>query len=188
MVYFGADLGGSVERIMLCQKCHKNLASVRYAEVVDGQVKDLNLCQECLAVQQETARTGFELSDPPPFVRKKNVSPWTDAAASTESCKSCGTDLQSIIKFGHVGCSDCYAAFPAQMESLLEGIHFALNHHGKVPNLDDARARVRSDLQSKRALLKTALTMENYEEAAALRDEIRSLETGLVAAESGTER
>ena len=52
---------------------------------------------------------------------------------------------------------------------------------------DDARARVRSELQSKRALLKTALNLENYEEAASLRDEIRSLETGLVASEAGAD-
>ncbi len=51
--------------------------------------------------------------------------------------------------------------------------------------LDDARAQVRAELQSKRTLLKTALSTENYEEAAILRDEIRVLESGLSTAEAG---
>lgn len=172
---------------MLCQKCHKNLASVRYAEVVDGAVKDLHLCQGCLTDQQENEQTGFELSEPAQFVRPPKKTALTEAASSEECCESCGMALKSILEFGRVGCSACYHSFPAQMESLLEGIHIALNHRGKVPRLDDARARVRSELQSKRALLKTALDMENYEEAATLRDEIRALETGLVASEAGAD-
>jgi protein-arginine kinase activator protein McsA len=53
--------------------------------------------------------------------------------------------------------------------------------------MDDARARLRADLQTKRALLRSVLRAENYEEAARLRDEIQSLETGLNMAESGAD-
>ena len=172
---------------MLCQRCHKNLASVRYAEVVDGTVKDLHLCQECLADQQENVKVGFELSEPSHYVKKTESSPFAESESSTKCCSSCGLDLKTIIEFGNVGCSHCYEAFPGQMESLLEGIHVGLIHRGKVPYVDDDRARVRSEMQSKRALLKTALSLENYEEAASLRDEIRALETGLVASEAGVE-
>lgn len=171
---------------MLCQKCHKNSASVRYAEVVDGKVTDLNLCRECLSRRQEDTQTGFELSEPMPFKQEK-TSILSQAASSTKACDACGTELKTIVATRTMGCSACYDAFPAQLESLLEGIHVALNHRGKAPQLDDARARIRSELQSKRGLLKTALNVENYEEAAALRDEIRSLETGLVASESGAD-
>jgi len=37
------------------------------------------------------------------------------------------------------------------------------------------------------ALLRSVLQAENYEEAARLRDEIRSLETGLCVSESGAD-
>ena len=53
--------------------------------------------------------------------------------------------------------------------------------------MNNARERVRSELVSKRALLKTALNMENYEEAAALRDEIKVLETGLSVSGGGAD-
>jgi protein arginine kinase activator len=174
---------------MLCQDCHKNLASVRYAEVVDGKVSEVHLCQECLGRRQESVSSGFQFAKPSPFARRSAAARpsavMPDPAEARRSCTACNTTLKQIIDTGRVGCSTCYATFPAQLESLLEGIHVALTHRGKVPRLDDARARVRADVQSKRGLLKTALNMENYEEAAALRDEIRALEMGLSAAEGG---
>ncbi len=175
---------------MLCQDCHKNLASVRYAEVVDGKVSEVHLCQECLGRRQESVSSGFQFTKPTPFAKKSAAAVRTGAAApdpveARQSCTSCTTTLKQILDTGRVGCSTCYVSFPAQLESLLEGIHVALAHRGKMPRLDDARARVRADLQSKRGLLKTALTTENYEEAAALRDEIRALETGLSATQGG---
>lgn len=173
---------------MNCQNCHKNFASVRYAEVVDAEVKELHLCQECLTKMQDSVETGFEFSTPSPFVRKSpGGMDRSDTVASLEVCPTCGKKFQSMLDTGKVGCSVCYQKFPAQLESILEGIHAALIHRGKVPRLDDNRARVRADLQNKRALLKTALGTEKYEEAASLRDEIRALETGLSVSESGAD-
>lgn len=166
---------------MLCQNCHKNLASVPYTEVVDGKVSSLHLCQDCLAKRQDQDKAGFQFAKPAQFGRKNK--PSTDITPepleARKSCVACNTTLKQILDSGRVGCSSCYETFPAQLESLLEGIHIALTHRGKIPRMNNARERVRSDLVSKRALLKTALNMENYEEAAALRDEIKVLETGL---------
>lgn len=174
---------------MLCQRCHKNLSSVRYSEVVDGNVNYLHLCKNCLKLQRSETETGFELSAPSPLVNRGSsaASSIADVTAAIETCTSCKTSLKTIVDTGKVGCMSCYETFPAQVESLLEGIHHALTHRGKVPRVDDARARVRSELQSKRALLKTALTIENYEEAAQLRDSIRALESGLGASEAGAD-
>lgn len=172
---------------MLCQNCHKNLASVRYAEVVDGKVSDLHLCQDCLAAREGSVSPGFEFATPTPFLRKKKDAAVAEAGAEDRSCTACSTSLQGIMETGKVGCNVCYETFPAELEGLLEGIHIALTHRGKVPRLDDARVRVRSELQSKRALLKTALGVENYEEAAILRDQIRALEIGLGASEAGVD-
>ncbi len=172
---------------MLCQNCHKNLASTRYAEVVDGKVSDVHLCQDCLAAHEESVSTGFEFSSPSPFVNRKKADLGEVKRESRQMCRACSTSLKNIMDTGEVGCSVCYDTFPAELESFLEGIQVGLNHRGKVPRLDDARVRVRAELQSKRALLKTALGMENYEEAATLRDEIRALEVGLSASEAGVD-
>jgi protein arginine kinase activator len=95
--------------------------------------------------------------------------------------------LNTIIEKARVGCPACFSHFGGQIESTLEGLHRGLQHLGKSGRMDDARARLRADLQTKRALLRSVLRAENYEEAARLRDEIQSLETGLNMAESGAD-
>jgi protein arginine kinase activator len=164
---------------MLCQRCHKNLATVRYAEVVDGNVSEQHLCADCMARQQADTATGFELSGSAPTPRLRHVAAVSDTTMPQRSCRACGVELQEVIRSGRVGCSVCYESFRDQLESVLRGMHVALRHRGKVPHRDDAREQKRADLQTKRALLRSALKTEDYEEAANLRDTIRSLEDSL---------
>jgi len=169
---------------MLCQKCHKNLATVRYAEVVNGKVTDLHLCQDCLGKQQD-ASSGFELGGPTPVVK-------TPASAglarghfrSPRKCKTCGIPLVKILDSGKVGCRGCYVTFARELEPLLLGLHGSTIHQGKAPHVDDMRVRLHEDLQNKRRVLRSAVQGENYEEAALLRDEIRQLETVLGASDA----
>jgi protein arginine kinase activator len=168
---------------MHCQKCHKNFASIRYAEVVDGEVIDQHLCRECLDQKQTNQNAGFEFTKPSPFIRrdKESIRSATSHFKAI-GCSTCSTNLQSIIDAGEVGCSQCYDTFSTHIDSILEGMHEGLAHTGKIPRQDNLRAKTRADLQTKRALLKTSLTVERYEEAAVLRDEIKELEAGLSTA------
>ncbi|MBI4557207.1 MAG: hypothetical protein HY706_06450 [Candidatus Hydrogenedentes bacterium] len=169
---------------MLCQKCHKNLATVRYAEVVEGKVADLHLCSECLAKHQNSPATGFELSGaaPSPLKRVPGAAEGAEVLSAQRTCRACGADLREVMKTGKVGCTVCYESFADVLEPLLRGIHTALRHRGKTPRVDDIREQARSELQAKRALLRSALRAEHYEEAAHLRDAIRELENRLGAA------
>jgi protein arginine kinase activator len=168
---------------MLCQKCRKNLATARYAEVVDGKVTDLHLCAECLSKQQEAAGPGFQLSGPV-AAAKTGASGGHSERPRTRVrrvCKSCGTQLAKVLDTGKVGCGKCYEAFAEEIEPMVSALHGSTEHQGKTPRVDDARARLRTDLQTKRTLLRSALETENYEDAAGLRDDIRQLELVLGA-------
>lgn len=168
---------------MLCEKCQKNLATVRYAEVIDGKVKDLSLCPDCLTKQQAELSVGFGLSKPDPVPQhvRVPVKGKSGKELARERCKACGHTLGHVLTSGKTGCGLCYVTFSEQIDPLLRGMHGETRHRGKVPHVDDASARVRVDLQAKRALLRTILRAENYEEAAHLRDEIRVLENELSA-------
>lgn len=170
---------------MLCERCHKNVAAARYAEVVDGKVKDMAVCPDCLALYQRQGEGGFELTKPglTDDRHKTPVRSAAEALRGRERCRTCGLVLAQVMESGRVGCGTCYESFAEQVESILEGLHTGVRHRGKAPHVDDARLRVQTDLQTKRALLRSALRMENYEEAARLRDEIRVLEAGLLATE-----
>lgn len=171
---------------MLCQKCHKRRATVRYAEVVDGRVTDQFWCKECLA-QQRRESEGFELSEVPPArPNKASIHKVVSKVVRAQrACPACDTRLQAVLESRRVGCASCYEHFADELPALLSVVHESPWHRGKTPQVTDERTQLRSDLQAKRTLLRSVLKAENYEEAAALRDEIRTLESGLYA--SGTD-
>lgn len=168
---------------MLCEKCQRNVATVRYAEVVDRKVKEVHLCSDCLAEHERSADVGFELTRPKGVPKRDVAQGLRRPESPEERCASCGQALASVLESGSMGCSICYETFAKDIESVLEGLHAGVRHRGKAPHVDDVRAHVWTDLQSKRSLLRSALRTENYEEAAHLRDEIRVLEAELNAAE-----
>ena len=167
---------------MLCQKCHKSLATMRYAEVVNGKVSELQLCADCMNRMQEETASGFELAGAS-AARGKHKSAAAAPAAETKVpvrvCRVCGADLKDAIQSGRVGCAACYDALGDSLEPLLRGFHVGLRHRGKEPHVTDERKLKRTELHSLRALLRSTLKSENYEEAAKLRDQIRDLEIAI---------
>jgi protein arginine kinase activator len=61
---------------------------------------------------------------------------------------------------------------------LLENIHGETRHCGKTPRRLPQNKQTQSELIQLRNRLKQAVTKEDYEEAARIRDRIRSLEEG----------
>ncbi|HRI88274.1 MAG TPA: UvrB/UvrC motif-containing protein [Candidatus Hydrogenedentes bacterium] len=169
---------------MLCQKCHKSLATIRYAEVVSGNVSELQLCADCMSKLQDEAVSGFELAGVTTAKTKSRpASAPGDVAAEgkmpTRVCRTCGADLMEGIKQSRVGCSACYDAIGDALDSVLRAFHVGQRHRGKVPHVNDERRLMGAELHSLRALLRSTLKSENYEEAAKLRDRIRTLEVSM---------
>ncbi len=167
---------------MLCQKCHKNLATLRYAEVVDGQVTEQHLCVDCMGRLQSESGAGFELSPTAPDSKKPSAEHIVrEVVRSQRACPNCGALLSGALELGKVGCPTCFDTFRDQLSPALHASHQATKHKGKVLSHDNTRAQLQADLQAKRGLLRSVLRAENYEEAARLRDEIRELENGLMS-------
>lgn len=166
---------------MLCQKCHKSLATVRYAEVVSGKVSELHLCADCMGRMQDEVTSGFGLAGPAAARTKQRApqAPATEAKVPNRVCRVCGADLKDAIQTGRVGCGGCYDALGDSLEPLLRGFHVGLRHRGKEPHMSDERKLRQTELHSLRALLRSTLKSENYEEAARLRDQIRDLELAI---------
>lgn len=165
---------------MICPKCNQRLATVRYAEVVDGVVTERYLCPDCLAKMQQDAVPGFEIAATAPAGAKPSAHDVAESALRTQrACPGCGTLLSDVLERGRAGCARCYDVFSEDIDDRLETLHHALQHRGKMAKSDDSKAQIRADLQTKRGLLRSVLKAEKYEEAARLRDEIKSLENAL---------
>lgn len=173
---------------MICPKCNQRLATVRYAEVVDGVVTERYLCPECLARMQQDAVPGFEIAATAPASARPSAQDVAETAVRRQRpCPGCATLLSTILETGRVGCARCYEVFSEEINDRLESLHHGLQHRGKTARVDDTKAQIRADLQTKRGLLRSVLRAEKYEEAARLRDEIKKLESALQTSESRVE-
>ena len=165
---------------MLCDICGKNPATVHLTEIIDEQMTELHLCEEC--AKQKSAQMGqqFGLSDLLAGMTDfSKVSSKDKEEFITVKCPNCGLTYADFKKVGRLGCSECYTTFKKYLGPLLKRIHGANEHVGKAPLAAQGkitRPKKAADLQSLRKMMQDAINSEAFEEAAKIRDQIRALE------------
>lgn len=173
---------------MLCERCHKKMATMKYTEVVKGKAVLRNICEVCMEQLQADPAAGFETAGAPAanLIRARRTD--AEETLSRRKCDNCGTPMREVTMTGRVGCEACYGAFRESIGLVVRGLHLGARHEGKRPltasGHDDQRERLWGELRTQRSMLRSALKVENYEEAAQLRDRIRHLEDAL-GAEAG---
>lgn len=163
--------------MMLCDDCLKNTATVHMTTFVNGQIKTVHLCTQCAAKRKKpTILPGFSFND--------FMSAFYDVDDSQDlMCEKCGTTLTTFKKTGRLGCANCYKVFESSILPVLKGIHMNVKHTGKSPGehvvIDMGKEPETESIGKKEKLkkeLSLAITTENFEEAAKLRDEIALIE------------
>ena len=164
---------------MLCDHCLKNPATVHMTTFVNGQVKAVHLCSPCAAKKNGTVVV-------PWFSFNDFLSAFYDEEEATNMfCEGCGTTLASFKKEGRLGCARCYETFESSILPVLKSIHMNTQHTGKRPGerviVQPGKEAAVSEAQQRREQLKKelreAIAVENFEEAARLRDEIALMES-----------
>lgn len=108
-------------------------------------------------------------------------------------CNSCGSTFDDIINTGMLGCQDCYDFFEDRLDPIIRRLQGSNRHVGRIGKIIDSKIdeknKKESDVQSDKEKvetkkikklkeqLKKAISEEKYEEAAKIRDEIKSLES-----------
>jgi len=171
---------------MRCDDCGKKKATVHLTELVDGQISELHLCEECAKAKSVQMEQQFGLADLlaglSDFNKTSPAAPPSEASVKIESCANCGMTYADFKKHGRLGCSDCYSHFRGKLASLLKKIHGASHHSGKSPKVlatpvESAQPPV-NDMDVLKKQLQQAVLCEDYERAAELRDRIRAMEQG----------
>lgn len=91
-------------------------------------------------------------------------------------CPQCGLKFVEFRNTGRLGCAYDYQEFREELLPLLENIHGETKHCGKTPRRLPQSKQAQNELVQLRNRLKQAISKEDYEEAARLRDHIRQLE------------
>ena len=154
-----------------------NPAHVHLTEVVDNKMSTQYLCKSCAEEKGLNPASG-QGTDVVDFLdqitRGDEVG---EASATTEPCTFCGLSLDGFRETGRLGCPLCYTAFEPGLRRLLNRIHGAARHTGKVYLPPDPAAAERDRrLDDLRRRLQSAVDTEDFERAATLRDQIRELE------------
>ena len=159
---------------MLCEQCATNEAVLHLTHIENNQMKSLHLCESCAAekgLEAEPEQAPLPLTD---FLAKVNRG---ETAAATGPCPFCGLKLDDFKKTGRLGCPHCYVAFEPHLSGLLRRLHGSTQHVGKVylPP-DPSQAQQQERIAGLRRKLDHAVQSEDFERAAQIRDQIRSLE------------
>lgn len=161
---------------MLCDICAKKKATVHLTEIVDEQMSEMHLCEECAREKSVQMEQQFGLAD-----LLAGLSDFGKQVKNVQKvnlkCANCGITYDDFRKFGRLGCSMCYESFKTYLGSLLKKIHGSDRHIGKSPmKIPQAERKKMDDLQDLKDQLQQAVQMEDFEQAASLRDKIRELE------------
>lgn len=160
---------------MTCEICGKREATVHITEIINNKVTKLHLCEECAKAKGAEMEDHFGLSDLLAGLADLG-SKLEPQAADNIKCPVCGFTYQDFKKAGRLGCGECYEAFKKQLAPLIKRIHGSERHMGKVPLMVGKGVREERSIQDLKIQMEKAIQLEEFEEAARLRDKIRQLE------------
>ena len=169
-------------RPVLCQECGKRPATVHLTQIINGQKKELHLCEQCARARGEVGIMGEPFSIPALLSSIITDGGHTFPGASQApglKCDRCGLSYSEFARTGMLGCRHCYQAFENQLESVLRRLHGTTVHRGKVPNRSSEDVRVKREISRLQDELTQVVMREEYEKAAQIRDRIKELEKRL---------
>jgi protein arginine kinase activator len=166
----------------ICDICKEKPAKVFFTNVnQDNKLVNLNLCEECAKAKGFNDLPSFAMAD---LMLGLGAAQELEAGSPGVElkCPRCGFTQADFKKSGRLGCPECYRTFAEGLAGLLKTMHKGTRHAGKAP---EALRQTRENTDRLKALQKKlgkAIEDEDYESAAAVRDEIKML--GGVAAKS----
>src|SRR5438874_2966804 len=157
---------------MKCEKCAK-AATLHITEVIsEEQFEELHLCEECAhKYLYEPNKIGS-----PKGGESGSLVESEEPGLLNRECPVCGIKFVEFRNTGRLGCPHDYQEFREELTPLLENIHGETRHCGKTPRRLPQNKQTQTELMQLRNRLKQAINKEDYEEAARLRDKIKTLE------------
>ena len=159
---------------MLCdiKGCNKE-ATVHLTQMVEGKTKKIDLCESCSKEKGVDDPAGFSLADL--LLGLGASQQMEDADSASTKCPQCEFSQSEFKKTGRLGCAECYDHFEEGVEGMLKTMHKGTRHKGKAPAIWKKMKDYVDQLHELEIMLGKAISKEDYENAAELRDKITSI-------------
>ncbi len=158
---------------MKCESCNKKLATVHLTEIVGNEKKEKHFCEDCA----QNFTTHFPKTPKPSDILASiinQVSPEI-REMSKITCPVCGISYLEFRSQGRLGCPMDYNVFKKGLLPLIEKMHGSAQHVGKIPANAGTEVVKKNELIKLRRELNEAVSKEDYERAAQVRDKIYEL-------------
>lgn len=157
-----------------CDLCGKVEATMKVSQLdKDGKVTEISVCAEC-ARQRGFTEVGKLKAGVAEIIAELKTR--VDEGDAKLICGNCGLSYAEFKQQGRLGCADCYVSFHDQLLPLIRRIHGAVQHVGRTASGGRKQAQVKMNVKKLRDALSGAIQDEDYEKAAALRDQLRRTE------------
>lgn len=170
-------------------RCKHGAPTIHVVDVAGWEIHKEQLVCEAIAQQLGILAPKSQAFPVPPELLENLIgelkspavpaTPGSRTRPSETVCPGCRLTLGAFKMRGRTGCPRCYETFRTHLVALLERVHDATTHRGRFPGQTAKSAPDPVDLTDLRARLETAIHKEQYEVAAALRDQLRKLAGGL---------
>ncbi|AEH46160.1 UvrB/UvrC motif-containing protein [Parageobacillus thermoglucosidasius] len=171
---------------MICQECKQRPATMHFTKIINGEKTEFHLCEQC-AHEHSDMFTFYGNDD---FSFNNLLSALLNFPSSMKElttssfhnpdilqCEKCNMTYQQFTKIGHFGCSHCYRTFSRYLPPILKRLHSGNTAHaGKIPKRKGGTLHLRKQIAMLKQKLQEFVAREEFEKAAEVRDQIRSLE------------
>ena len=168
---------------MLCQNCQKNVATVHVTELIEmesegPEVHEERLCEIC-AQSKDLPHAPVAKKSVTDILKLLQFSAQQSASRrrTAQSCPECGMTWEEFRKRGRLGCPKDYEVFKKPLQDLLQRMHGSVEHAGRSPGVSQDQLARRQRMNELKRDLDSAIRDEAYEQAAQIRDKLKSLET-----------
>ena len=162
---------------MLCEECGKNEATVSITLKTGKGQNTRHLCRDCMKKMESSLSKGDIQGFLSSILSVLNTKETPKESPSSAVCSCCGLSYSEFEHTGRLGCAQCYREFSEQLRPLLQRVHGRAQHAGRKPNayVPDAMEMLDAQILELRQKMDEAVAVENFEDAAKYRDELRTL-------------
>ncbi|MDY7220603.1 UvrB/UvrC motif-containing protein [Halalkalibacterium halodurans] len=169
---------------MKCQECQQRPATLHFTKIINGEKTEFHICEQCAKEKGEhfPGSNSFSihqlLSGLLDFEQPKPQDPQAQQTIKRSlTCEKCGMTYEQFARVGRFGCASCYQTFSPKLDPVFKRVHSGnVAHRGKVPKRIGGGIEIRRQIRALKETLKQHIEREEFEEAALVRDQIRSLE------------